>query len=473
MITLRPTSIALVVILAIGSASAAGREGPVTPSADAPGLAQARAMSDAFASVAAAVTPATVYIDAEKGPPVAAGLEELMRDYRLPSPDSEGTGVESSGSGVIISEDGLVLTNYHVIAGADSPVITLYDHRSFPAQVVASDARTDLAVLRILDDGPFPWAELGDSDAVQVGQWVMTVGHPFDFQFTVTTGIISARGRRNLFHNEIQDYLQTDAAMNPGSSGGPLFDLSGRVIGINTAIYTAPGAGNQNTGISFAIPSSMARRVADELLDTGRVARASLGLNTRDRPISMDQPDPGAVVTRVTPGSPAAAAGFVPGDVILTVDGERVTGSADLRALVLARGVHVDLDIGWQRESQSLHAVVQTGDEQDLESTELPVPNDAVAWAGLTVIIATSADLATFNREDPSSPTGGLLVLAVTPDSPGAVAGLMPGDLLVEAGSSDLHTPQDLVRAAGQHRSLTLHFFRADGENWAALGGLH
>ncbi|NOY27562.1 MAG: PDZ domain-containing protein [Oligoflexia bacterium] len=472
MSTFRSTSTALVVILAIGSASAAGREDPVTVSPKAPGVAQMRTMSDAFASVAAAVTPATVYIDAQKGPPVAAGLAELMRDYRLPSPDSDGQKVESSGSGVIISKDGLVLTNYHVIAGASSPVVTLYDRRSFPAELVGGDARTDIAVLRILGKGPFPWAELGDSDAVRVGQWVMTVGHPFDFQFTVTTGIISARGRRNLFHDEIQDYLQTDAAMNPGSSGGPLFDLSGRVIGINTAIYTVPGTSSQNTGISFAIPSSMAHRVADELLNTGRVARASLGLNTRDRPFSVDHPNPGAEITRVAPGSPAAAAGLLPGDVILTVDGERVIGSDDLRALVLARGVHVDLDIGWQRQAQPHHAVVRTGDEQDLESTDLPVPDDAVEWAGLTVVIAAPADLATFNHEDPSSPAGGLLVLSVAPDSSAAIAGLMPGDLLVEAGISDLHTPQDLIEAAGQRRSLTLHFFRADGENWAALGGL-
>lgn len=444
----------------------------VAPPPDATAVAQAQSVSAAFAMVAEAVSPAAVYIEAAKGPPVATGLEELMREYRLPAPGRAPDGTVSSGSGVIISPDGLVLTNHHVISGATLPVVTLQDKRSFPAEVLGSDARTDIAVLRIMGDGPFAWAQLGDSDKVRVGQWVLAIGHPFDFQFTVTTGIVSARGRRNLFRNEIQDYLQTDAAVNPGSSGGPLFDLAGQVVGINTAIYSPPGGGAQHAGISFAIPSNMARKVADELLRTGQVGRASLGLTTRDRPASQEQPSPGAEVTRVTPRGPAEAAGIRRGDVILSVNGERITGSEDLRGLVLARGVSVDLEVGWERGTQALSALIRTGDERNLSQPDVAIPKDAVEWAGLTVVTATEEGLTEFGVPPPDRPWPGLLVLAVTPGSAAAIAGLEPGDLLIEAGDAPLSRPEDLLAAAKRRRTLTLHFQRDGGESWAAIAGL-
>lgn len=446
--------------------------GPVAPPADSAAITTATALSQAFAEVAAAVTPAAVYIESQKGPEVAAGLQELITEYRLPPPGGQPTGQTSSGSGVIISPDGLVLTNHHVIAGATEPVVTLFDRRSYPATVVGSDPRTDVALLRIEGEGPFPWAALGDSDQVQVGAWVLAVGHPFDFQFTVTTGIVSARGRRNLFRNEIQDYLQTDAAVNPGSSGGPLFDLRGRVIGINTAIFTPPGGGQQHAGISFAIPANMAARVRDELLANGRVARASLGLSSRDRPASRGAPRPGAEVTRVTPGGPAEAAGLRRGDVVLSVDDEPITGAEDLRGLVAARGVQAELRVAWERQGQPMSAVLRTGDERELTQPDVTVPPEAREWAGLVLAPPSTEALATFDVTPPAEGGPGLLVLAVEPGGPGAVAGVLPGDLLLALGDQPLARPEDAASLAGSRRSVTLRLWRDGGESWAAVGGL-
>ena len=226
-------------------------------------------MSDAMAELAAEVAPTTVYIQADKGTGVTAGLEQLMRDYALPRLDDRGPAISSaSGSGVLIGADGLILTNHHVVAGASVLVVTLYDQRRLPARVVGSDPRTDVAIVQLLGEaGPFPVARPGDSDTLRVGEQVLAVGHPFDFQFTVTSGIVSALGRRNLVEQEIHDYIQTDASVNPGSSGGPLFNLDGELIGINTAIYSPSGEAGGGTGISFAIPSNMAMRVVRELME--------------------------------------------------------------------------------------------------------------------------------------------------------------------------------------------------------------
>lgn len=477
-----PRLLAPALVLLLPSAAAAAAPGApappadpataVAPPADSAAVVGAAALSQAFAEVAAAVTPAAVYIEARKGPDVAAGLQELIVEYRLPVPGGRASQQTTSGSGVIITPDGLVLTNHHVVAGAQDPVVTLHDRRSYPATVVGSDARTDIALLRIDGEGPFPWAALGDSDQVAVGSWVLAVGHPFDFPFTVTTGIISARGRRNLFRNEIQDYLQTDAAVNPGSSGGPLFDLYGRVIGINTAIYNPPGGGQQHAGISFAIPVNMASRIKDELLATGRVARASLGLATRDRPASRGAPRPGAEVTRVTPAGPAERAGLRRGDVVVSVDGEPITSADDLRGLVLARGVSQDLRVGWEREGQPMEARMRTGDERELAQPDITVPPEARVWAGLTLAPATADALAVFGVTPPPDGGPGVLVVAVEHGQPGAVAGVQPGDLLLELGEQPLSRPEDAAALAGGRRSVTLRLWRDGGQAWAAVGGL-
>jgi len=444
---------------------------PVRVPQDAPGLEIARAMNQAFVEVARAVTPATVYIEAIKGDSTSPGLLELSNEYRLPLPGGRGETTPSSGSGALISADGLILTNHHVIAGAKAAVVTLHDQRSYHAEIVAVDARTDLALLRVKSEQELPWAELAENDDLAVGELVVAVGHPFDFPFTVTTGIVSARGRRNLFRNEIQDYIQTDTALNPGSSGGPLFNLRGQIVGVNTAIFTPPGSDGQYAGVSFAIPSPMARRIVDELLEAGRVARASLGLSTRDRPASGAQPKPGVEVTRVVPGGPADKAGLRAGDVVRQVDGESILGSEDLRGLVLARGVATSLELSWERGGRTMSARVRTGEEVEVLAAKSPPPSGAMAWAGLRLVALNEQGASVFALPAPL-PERGVLVWSVDPGSPSEMAGVRPGDVLVGVGPEPLGLPAELLLAAAKRGTVSLRLWRDGEELWAVVAGL-
>ncbi|MDG1478098.1 MAG: trypsin-like peptidase domain-containing protein [Myxococcota bacterium] len=437
---------------------------------DSAALGSARALGDAFAEIVDRVGPATVYIQADKARPLSLGLQQLIQDYALPRPrpDAAAGWSSTTGSGVIVREDGLVLTNHHVVSGATGLAVTLWDKRSYPAVVIGSDPRTDLAVLQIEGEGPFPVADIGDSDAIRIGHWVIAIGHPFDFQFTVTAGIVSARGRRNIIPEEIQDYIQTDASINPGNSGGPLFNLDGEVVGINTAIYTPEGGAVQNAGISFAIPSNMAWRISSELMQRGRVARASIGVTTQDVPPTPDSPRPGAQITQVLAESPAEAAGLRRGDIILEVDGERISTTADLRGLILARGPDTTLPMRIVRGGEHLDVVLTTAGRRE----EAPAPpDDAVTWAGAVLAMPTEARLAHYGVALPED-SAALLVLSVAPDSPAASAGLTPGDLLLQIQSHEVQDLEQFLAVAESHSSVMVWFYRAGTRTLAAIGGL-
>lgn len=436
-------------------------------------LETARALGTAFADLAERVGPTTVHIQATKSRGLSPGLSQVLRDYRLPLPEPGGPAVgRSTGSGVLLSEDGHILTNHHVVAGGSDIVVTLQDKRRFPATLLGSDPRTDVAVLHIdAEDEVFAHATLGDSDDVRVGEWVVAIGHPFDFSFTVTAGIVSARGRRNLNPAEISDFIQTDAAVNPGSSGGPLFNLDGEVIGINTAIFN-PGPQASHAGISLAIPANMARRIVDELLQTGRVARAALGVSTRDRPATTDNPRPGAEVTRVVADSPAEAAGLRRGDVIIGVDGEPVASSEDLRGMVLTRAIGAETRLSVERGPTTLELTVRTRDNRDLAAPDLAVPRDATEWGGMVLAPFTPDRAARLGVVPPEGEGPRVLVLAVAPASPGAAAGLGPGDLLLEVGGTPVTTIDEVLRATAGRRATTVRFWREGGTSIAAIAGL-
>jgi S1-C subfamily serine protease len=306
---------------------------------------------------------------------------------------------------------------------------------------------------------------------LRVGEWVVAVGHPFDFQFTVTAGIVSARGRRNLARDEIQDYIQTDAAVNPGSSGGPLFNLDGEVVGINTAIFN-PGAVGTNAGISFAIPANMANRIIGQLRDTGRVARAGLGLSTADRRPSAENPRPGAEVLKVVPEGPAETAGLRRGDVITSVQGEPIAGSDDLRGIVLASDVGARLALEVERGAEHLTLTVATRDDRDMGPLGFDVPDGAVEWGGLVLATLDADSAARFGAAPPEREGPMLIVLAVAPASPGAAAGMLPGDVLLKVQNTPVGTVDELLAKAGGRRSATVSFWRNGGESIAILGGL-
>ena len=293
---------------------------------------------EALVRAARRARPAVAHVEVDKGASWAPGLRELLEEVGAEAPRGEEIVARATGSAVIVSADGRVLTNHHVVDGAPEVTLVLEDQRRFRAIVVGTDARTDVAVLRIDAPGPFPWLPLADSDTLAVGQPVLAVGSPFDFKSTVTLGIVSATGRRGLDEAEIQDYIQTDAAVNPGNSGGPLVDLQGRVVGINTAIYSQ-GA-EQNSGISFAIPANMAARVAASLEAGEHVSRSRIGLIADDADaVDGDPSRRGAEVAWVVPAGPAARVGLRRGDVIVAVDGEPVASASALSDLVRARQV--------------------------------------------------------------------------------------------------------------------------------------
>ncbi len=418
--------------------------------------------------------PTTVYIEVLRGKTVASGLQQLARDFDLPNPRSQGAGNmgRSTGSGVIVDASGIVITNHHVVNGANAIRVALPDKRTFAAKLIGSDPRTDVAVLQIKHKGTFVAADVGNSDTVRVGHWVMAIGHPFDFQFTVTTGIVSARGRRGIAQDEIQDYIQTDAAVNPGSSGGPLFDMRGTVVGINTAIFSPDENASQNAGISFAIPSNLAWRVAQDLINTGSVAYAGLGADTTDSPIGPNDPRPGAEVTQITPGGPAERAGLRRGDVVISIDGEPIGNAADLHGLVLARGVGARLVIRYERGSAERTTHIITADEADLRRTDMRIPKDAVKWAGATLMLADAAQLARQGIVLPDEQGPGILVVAVEPGSAADTAGLAPGDVLLEIQRKPIESIDGLFELTRGQNSTLVGFWRQKSMQLAAIGGL-
>lgn len=275
--------------------------------------------------------------------PNSQELNEFFRHFFGQQPFDQGQGQQqepqeqhrsSLGSGFIISHDGYVLTNNHVIEGADVIHVRLNDRREYTAKLVGTDPRTDLALLKI-DANNLPIVKMGDSDKLKAGQWVLAIGSPFGFDYTVTAGIVSATGR-NLPSDSYVPFIQTDVAINPGNSGGPLFDLDGEVIGINSQIYTRSGG---FMGVSFAIPSKVAMSVVDQLKATGKVSRAWLGVLIQDvnndlaESFGLDRPH-GALISRVLPDSPAEKAGLQSGDIIMTFDGKKIEHSGDLPYIV-------------------------------------------------------------------------------------------------------------------------------------------
>ncbi len=426
----------------------------------------AAALGDALAELARVAVPAVVLVQVEDRAALCPELQELFQELGVVSAwRGEGVGV-ASGSGVIVSSDGRVLTNAHVVEGASGVTLVLSDQRRVAARVVGVDSRTDVAALQIVDEGRYPWLPLGDSSAVRVGDLVLAVGNPFEFQSSVTLGVISATGRRGLDPHEIQDYLQTDAAVNPGSSGGPLVDARGRVIGLNTAIF-APGA-EQHAGISFAIPSNLARRVLEELDAQGRVPRGWVGLVTRSvAEVDGDPTMRGAEVLRVVPGSPAERAGVRRGDIIVSVGGEAVPSESALRTRVLLGEVGEPLSFTVTRDGRRVPLTLITAEERDVAVGMDALPSDTVFWQGLYLAAPSDALRARFGVGQGR----GLLVVRLEPESAAARLGLKPGDLVLEVAGRPVREGDDLegARSAARGEVLGLVLERSGTRAWAVL----
>ncbi|NIA68855.1 DegQ family serine endoprotease [Pelagibius litoralis] len=360
---------------------------------------------------------------------------------------------QGAGSGFVIDPEGYVVTNNHVIDGADEITVTLKDGTAYEARLIGADPRTDLAVLKIEADGPLPFVEFGESDGLRPGDWVVAVGNPFGLGGSVTAGIVSARGR-DLPGGSLIDFIQIDAPINRGNSGGPTFDSEGAVIGVNTAIYSPNGG---SVGIGFAIPSNLASRIVDDLRDDGKVDRGWLGV--RIQPVTPDIAEgfgmagvEGALVAAVEPGSPAAAAGLRAGDVVLEWDGKPVVRVKDLSQLVAQTPVDKPAELRVWRDRGPLALTVVTGavpTEQQVSG--LPAPQSGEAQKpGKTELGETGVTVAALDDEAREAlglngADSGVVIVDIAPGSHAARSGLRPGDLIRSITLEPVKTPDEAV----------------------------
>jgi serine protease Do len=445
-------------------------------------LAQNQLAPSTFADLAQRLLPAVVNIsttqvvkdkgvesdmgdmpDMQNMPP---GFEEFFKNFMnkqrplgpdgKPAPRDRKT--TSLGSGFLIDPKGYVVTNNHVIQDADEINVILHDDTNLKAKLVGRDPKTDLALLKVEYAKPLPYVGFGDSDKMRVGDWLVVIGNPFGLGGTVTQGIISARAR-DIQSGPYDDYIQTDASINRGNSGGPMFNLQGEVIGIATAIFSPSGG---SVGIGFAIPSSMAKNVIQQLKDTGKIRRGWLGVRiqnvTEDIAKSLNLPkSAGALVSSVTPDSPAAKAGVQAGDVIITFDGKEVSDMRHLPRMVAEtpidhsvpmvvwrarKDVRLDVKIGEMKETDQADG--GTEDEEKQQTLPAPkstqVPELDIKVSNLTAEIRQQYQL----RDD----VKGLAITVVGANSPLEDKGAHPGDVIVEAAQKELKDVKELQAAA-------------------------
>ncbi|MCW5653262.1 Do family serine endopeptidase [Hydrogenophaga sp.] len=480
------TSLLATAVLLVG-----GAQLPAAAQATAPAAASVRGLPD-FTDLVDQVGPSVVNIRtlerASSNNAGGSGADEQMLEFfrrfgipippgmtpRNPRGDRGGTPDEAQprgvGSGFILSADGLIMTNAHVVDGADELIVTLPDKREFKAKIVGADKRTDVAIVKIEASG-LSAVRIGDVNRLRVGEWVMAIGSPFGLENTVTAGIVSAKQRDT---GDFLPFIQTDVAINPGNSGGPLINMRGEVIGINSQIYSRSG-GFQ--GISFAIPIDEAVRVSDQLRATGRVTRGRIGVQidqvSKDvaESIGLGQPK-GALVRGVEPNSPAAKAGVEPGDIILKFDGKDVEKSVDLPRLVA----------NTKPGNRSTMTVFRRGSQRDLSITvgELepdrqearaatPEPNKPQSSNALQAIGLSLADLSAAEKKELNVKGG---VRVVTAEGAAARAGLREGDVIVAIANTETATVKDLEAALGKAdktKPINVLFRRGEWAQYAVI----
>lgn len=467
--------------------------------------ASAKTPPEGFADLAEKLLPAVVNISTtqsikapERGGPRGQGpempqfppgspFEEFFREFfernlprgqrpEMPQPRR----ATSLGSGFIIDPSGLVVTNNHVIADADEIHVKLQDDTDLKAEVVGKDPKTDLALLRVKTDKPLPYVSFGDSDAVRVGDWVLAIGNPFGLGGTVTAGILSAH-HRDINAGPYDDFLQTDASINKGNSGGPMFNVKGEVIGINTAIYSPTGG---SIGIGFAIPSSLAKPVIEQLKTYGKPRRGWLGVRIQGvtdeiaESLGLDKPR-GALVASVSEKGPAQVAGIQPGDVILTFDEKEVSDMRRLPRLVAETPIDktVKVTVWRKRKEHVLDVKVGELDENEEQAALTPgsdkekTPPSTVNALGLSLSAVTPELRQRFSLADDVS---GVVVTEVANDSPAAEKGIRAGDVVVEVAQEEVKDPAQVAakieeaKKAGR-KSILLLIDRAGDLRFVAL----
>jgi serine protease Do len=389
--------------------------------------------------------------------------DEYFRQFDLPRQQR----LRGLGSGVITTADGYILTNNHVIDNTDEVKVTTQDKREFTARVVGSDPQADLAVLKI-DASKLPLIQIGDSDGVKVGDVVLAVGNPFGVGQTVTMGIVSATGRRGLGIEDYEDFIQTDAAMNPGNSGGALVNVKGELIGINTAILSNGGGGNQ--GVGFAIPVKMARNAMDQIIQQGKVTRGWLGVAIQPvtpeiaRSFSLPGNPRGALVGDVSPGSPAEKGGLKRGDIVLELNGAKVDDSRDLRLRIgnLKPGSSAQFKVFRDGVERDLTAVLGEAPVQPETAVSTGGGSEALPKLGIQVEPLSSQ---TARRFGLPAAAKGIVVTSVAPGSAAEEAGLQPGDIIKEVNRQNVTDLPQFQRSLGGAKGTVLLLIDRKGQH--------
>jgi serine protease Do len=444
----------------------------------------ARPAPDSFADLAAKLLPTVVNISTSqtlKAPPQGAmpqlppgsPLEDLFKNFLGPKPNTP-RHVTSLGSGFIVDPSGYIVTNNHVIEDSDQITVSLQDGTQLPAKVVGRDVKTDLALLKVAPKKPLPATHFGDSDHARIGDWVIAIGDPFGIGSTVTAGIVSARNR-NINAGPYDDFIQTDAPINRGNSGGPLFDMDGNVIGINSQIYTPSGG---SVGIGFAIPANLAREVTGQLRQFGIARRGWIGVRiqqvTPEIAEGLGLPTTqGALVADVTKGGPAAQAGLANGDLVTGFDGKPVPDDRALPRIVADTpiGKTVNIDVLRKGRKQTLRITVQKlADDAKVDkptkAPPAPVKNQSrLAQLGMTLGLLDAPARAKFKI---GAGVQGVVVTAVDPGSAAAEKNVRPGDVVVEEGGQAVKTPDDVAKRvdadAKAGKKVALMLINRDGD---------
>ena len=443
---------------------------------------QLREAGKAFSSVARKASPAVVFISVEKVEEVRSSRQRspfedefFKRFFDIP-PDSQSKQrskqrkVAGQGSGFVVSSDGYIVTNNHVVGDADEVQVRFQDGTEYSAEIVGTDSRSDVAVIKI-DAKNLPVLELGDSDALEVGEWVLAIGSPFGLSHTLTAGIVSAKGRSSVGITDYENFIQTDAAINPGNSGGPLVDLNSRAIGMNTAIFSRSGG---YMGIGFAIPINMVQNIMNQLINDGRVTRGFLGVLIQNLTNELAdsfglESQRGVLIAEVTKDSPAMNAGMKAGDVVVKFDERDVTdvGTFRNRVSLVYPGSVVSLIVIRDGKQKVLNVTIGELPESSVAESKEPAV-DSLDELGFSVQDLTEELAAGFGLEDQA----GVVVTAVENESKAFDAGLRPGMIIQELNRTSINNLTDFrstLKALKSSDSLLMLVSDPNGTRYIAI----
>ena len=440
------------------------------------GIESLRESGRAFRSVAKQVSPAIAFIQVEKevsqqsqrnpfeGTPF--GDEFLRRFFGEPyqrSPqETPKRRASGQGSGFLISDDGYIMTNNHVVGGADKVTVQLLDGREYDAKIIGTDPPTDVALIKIEADEKLPYLKLGNSDQLEVGDWVLAFGNPFGLSHTLTAGIVSAKGRSGIGLNDYENFIQTDAAINPGNSGGPLVNLEGEVVGMNTAIFSRSGG---YMGIGFAIPINMAERIRSQLIENGSVQRGRIGVYIQDldkdlaESFGLDQRS-GILIAQVMDDSPAQKAGLKQGDIVLELNGDKVSKVANFRNRVSLTAPGTKIKLLVLRDGDKKTLQVEVGALDDVTNTASAEATDQLPKLGMTLQKLTPELAEQLGYENAQ----GVVVTNVDTDSLAARAGIRRGDLIEEVNRSPVSSPDQVKKLITESSKKTVLLLVRQGE---------